>query len=217
MSAAVLWVVVAVLAVVDWVAVARHDRTTERVAKPAALVALVLVALASGATDSGAGRWLTVALLFSLVGDVALLGDTMRRFLLGVGAFLLGHLAYVASFVALGLAAPAWAWIAVPVLGAATYATRRVVPSAYAQSGAVLAGAVAAYTAVLAGMLVGACLTGEPLVAAGATLFVVSDGALAVVRFDRPRNGSHLVVMVTYHAAQALLTIGVLIATGAVT
>ena len=50
--------------------------------------------------------WFVVALVFSLVGDVALMLDS-DRFVLGLGAFLVAHVAYIVGF-----------WIDPPAVGA---------------------------------------------------------------------------------------------------
>ncbi len=207
-----IWVVPAVFALVDWWAVAREDRRTETWAKPATLVALVVTALALGAADSTAGRWLVVALVFGLLGDIALLGDSVARFQAGVAAFLVGHLAYLVCFAALGLPRPGWSWAVLAVLAVTVVVTRDVVPATYRQGGAGLAVPVAVYTVVIGAMLVCAWFTGEPLVALGATVFVTSDATLSVDRFVRPLPHAHLVVMVTYHVGQALIVLGVLAA-----
>ncbi len=72
------------------------------VAKPAASACFVAVALAAGATGSAYGWWVLAALLLSAIGDVALLDRSATMFLLGLGSFLLGHLAYVVAFAAAG-------------------------------------------------------------------------------------------------------------------
>jgi uncharacterized membrane protein YhhN len=154
-----------------------------------------------------------VALLLGLVGDVALLGSDLSRFRVGLAAFLLGHLAYVACFAGLGLTFPAWSWSGLLVLAGTLLATRRVLPATYRLEGLGLALPVAVYTAVIAAMLLCAWWTGEPLVAAGASVFVVSDATLAVDRFVAPLPRAKLVVMVTYHVGQALIAAGVLAAT----
>jgi uncharacterized membrane protein YhhN len=205
-----VWVVPAACAAVDWWAVARGDHRVETWAKPATLAALVLVAVTLGAGDSAAGRWLLAALGLSLVGDVMLLGDSQRRFLLGLSAFLAGHLAYVVSFVLLGLDGAAWSPLAWLVLAAALVTTRRVVPSAHAASGLSLALPVVVYTVVIGVMVVLAFGTGRPLVAVGAAVFAASDSLLAVNRFVRPRRWAPVAVMVTYHLGQALIVAGAL-------
>jgi uncharacterized membrane protein YhhN len=208
-----IWVLPAVLALVDWYAVARGDRRTETWAKPATLLALVVVALALDAGDSPAGRWLLVALALGLAGDAFLLGASDTRFRLGLGAFLLGHLAYVASFGLLGLDPAGWAWAAWLVLFACLVATRRVVPATFLRGGRALALPVAVYTVVIGAMVIVAFDTGEPLVAAGASVFAASDSILAVDRFVEPRRWAPVAVIVTYHVGQALLVAGVLSAT----
>ena len=53
--------------------------------------------------------------------------------------------------------------------------------------------------------------TGDVLVGArGAALFVVSDTVLALGKFVEARPWTRLVVIVTYHLAQALLVVGLL-------
>jgi uncharacterized membrane protein YhhN len=209
----VIWVLPAVVALVDWYAVARGDRRTETWAKPATMVSLLVTALVLGATDTGAGRWLLVALVLGLAGDVFLLDESDTRFRLGLGAFLVGHLSYVACFLVLGLDTPSWAWLAWVVLLTCLLVTRQVAPATYVRDGWALAGPVALYTVVIGAMVIVAFDTGEPLIAVGASVFAASDSILAVDRFVRPRPWARIVVMVTYHVGQALIVAGLLAAT----
>lgn len=208
-----VWAVPAVPALVDWYAVSREDRRTETWAKPATLVALIAVALVLGAADSAPGLWLLAALVLGLVGDVLLLGDSDTRFRLGLASFLVGHVAFIVSFLRLGLDQPGWLWIAWLVLFACLIATRRVVPATFLRGGRALAIPVAIYTVVIGGMLIVAFDTGEPLIAVGAAVFAASDSILAVNRFVSPRPWAPVAVMVTYHVGQALIVAGVLAAT----
>lgn len=212
MSTETLWLLPAALALVDWYAVARDDRHTETWAKPAVLIALVVTAAALGAPDTTAGRWLLVALVLGLVGDVALLSESLPRFLVGVWAFLVGHLAYVVCFVVLGLEAPGWGWLSLVALALALTVTRGVVPATHRLHGGRVSVPVAIYSGVIGTMLVLAWLTGEPWVAAGATVFVTSDATLSVNRFVRPVPHGRLALMITYHVGQALIVVGVLAA-----
>lgn len=209
-----LALLVTVLAVADWWAVAREDRRAEALVKPATLLALTAAAVAGGATGDPAGRWLVAALLLGALGDWFLLADSDRRFLGGLGAFLLGHTAYVACFATLGLTLSAWTAAGGLALLGALVAGRRVLPAALADRGPSTALPVAAYMAVIGAMLVAAWATTDPLVALGATVFVASDTVLALDRFARPRRWTapwpHLAVMVTYHLGQALVVVGVL-------
>jgi uncharacterized membrane protein YhhN len=64
---------------------------------------------------------------------------------------------------------------------------------------------------VIGAMAVTGWATGRPLVGLGASLFVVSDTVLALGKFVQPRPWTSVVVMVTYHLAQALIVAGLLI------
>lgn len=205
------WVVAAAAAPLDWWAATTGSRRAEAVLKPLVLVALVAAATSMGALDTAAGRWLLAALALSLAGDVALLSDSEPRFVVGLGSFLLAHLAYVVSFALTGMPSGRLALAgAVLVALAAAAAGRRIVPAAHREGGPGLAGACAAYMAVIGVMVVAAWATARPLVALGAAVFMVSDTVLAWNRFVRPVRLGTLAVMATYHVAQALLLLGLL-------
>ena len=207
----VLWALVAGFAVLDWYAVWRGSRGLERLAKPLTMVALLAAAVSMGAADTPSGRWLLAGLVLGLLGDVALLSDSEPRFLAGLSAFLLGHLAYVAAFLPVGpqslvAALPG----AVLVLLLVALVGRPVLRAAAAQGGPGLGAAVAAYMLVIGAMVVTGWGTARPLVAAGASVFMVSDAVLAHARFVREWRPAHLLVMVTYHLGQVLIVLGLL-------
>lgn len=210
MQLVLAWVATGVVAVVDWWAVASGRRGVERWAKPAVMVALGSVALALGAADTATGRWVLAALALGLVGDVALLGDSEARFLAGLGAFLVGHLAWVAAFVAAGLESPVLGLVGCLVVVVALVLGRAIVPGAHRDGGVALAAPVVVYMGVIAAMAVTGWATGRLLVGLGAGLFVVSDTVLGLGRFERERRHTGLVVMVTYHGGQMLLVAGLL-------
>lgn len=210
MTSSLLWVLPVTLALIDWTAVARHDRRTETWAKPATLIALLGVAATLGATDRPGGGWLLVALAFGLLGDVLLLSDTVTRFQAGLGAFLLGHLAYLACFVGVGLDEGTWALVGTLVTAAALVVARGVLPATQRSDGAALSVPVAVYMAVISAMTIAAWATGEWLIALGASVFLASDTILAVNRFVRPMTWARVAVMMTYHVGQALIVLGVL-------
>lgn len=211
MIVALLWGLTAVLAVADWVAVARGDRRTETWAKPGTLLALLAAAAASGATEQPGGWWLLVALAFGLLGDVMLLGTSERRFQAGLGAFLVGHLAYLVCFLVIGFDAPAWTVAGVLVVAVALTAARRVLPAVHRDAGMALSVPVAVYMGVISAMTLAAWATGVPLIAIGASVFLASDTILAIDRFVAPRSWARPAVMVTYHLGQALIVLGVLL------
>lgn len=204
---------VALVAPLNWWAVAARAQRREWVSKPLVLALLVVTAWLGGASGSAAGWWLLTALGLSLLGDVALLSDTTSRFVLGLGSFLLAHVSFVVAFVLLGMPRADLALVGLVLVAAlAAVVGRRVVPSAWREGGPALGGAVTAYMAVIGVMVVAAWATGQPFVALGASVFMVSDAVLAMDRFVRERRLGALAVMTTYHVAQALLVVGILTA-----
>lgn len=208
---AVLWGLVAGFAALDWYAVWRGARRLEWLAKPLTMVALIGAAWSMGAPDTASGRWLLAALAFGLLGDIALLSESEPRFLAGLAAFLVGHLALVAAFLPVGPQSLAAALPAVGlVLLLVVVVGRPVLVSSRREGGAGLGGAVAAYMLAIGAMVVTAWGTERPLVALGASVFMVSDAVLAHVRFVRPWAPSRIVVITTYHVGQALIVLGLL-------
>jgi uncharacterized membrane protein YhhN len=202
---------VAVAAPLDWWSVAVRGRRREWVLKPLVLALLIVTAWSLGAPDSAAGWWLLAALALSLVGDIALLSDSDPRFVVGLGSFLVAHLAFMVAFAHLGMPRADLGLVGLALVVVMTVVVgRRVVPAARAEGGPALAGAVTAYMTVIGAMVVTAWVTGHPLVALGATVFMVSDAVLALDRFVGARRFGSLAVMVTYHLGQVLIVLGVL-------
>ena len=203
-------IALALVAALDWSAVQRQWVRVERVAKPLVIVVLGCLAFTMGATDHDIGRFLLVALGFSLVGDIFLLGKEAVDFSGGLVSFLVAHIALVLGFLTLG-AEPRWALlgllIAVPLSLAAG---RRIVRAATHEGGAALGGAVTAYLVVIVAMVAAASGTARPLVFLGALAFLVSDTVLVLDRFVGPRSNARMLVIVTYHLGQVMMVVGAL-------
>ncbi|MFB7967276.1 lysoplasmalogenase [Streptomyces rubiginosohelvolus] len=173
------------------------------VAKP-----LLMPLLAGYAALRGAPRLLVAALLFGWGGDVFLLADNDLAFLVGMGSFAVGHVCYLTLF---GRAegrgrAPA------PLVTGAGYAVVLVVflvliwPDLPADLRIPLTG----YSLLLTAMAWRAGVFG-PYAAAGGALFLLSDALIATGIAEWPQAPApDFWVMLTYIAAQALLTLGVL-------
>ncbi|MCU1659241.1 MAG: YhhN family protein [Pseudonocardiales bacterium] len=205
-------VLTALVAAADWVAVARRMRGVELAAKP---LTLVLLIVAAGFADLGDAKpWVVAALVFGLLGDVALLfadeGSTDVPFLIGLGSFLVGHLAYVAAFSRHGLHGLDVVAGGLVVGGATVLALPRVLRSARRSGGTGLAAVVGLYAAALATMTVLGVGTAAVLTAIGALLFLASDLTLAWDRFVQPLLRGPVLVAVTYHLAQLLIVIGLI-------
>ncbi len=151
------------------------------------------------------------------VGDVSLLGEEKRPFVVGTAAFGVGHLAYLAAFVPRrrreqrlvddrGAQTLAGVWaVSAPMM--AWHARRSGV-----------APVVATYSALLTSMVVAATRldrsqspAARRLIAAGALLFLASDATLGLRKFvlDEPSPLVEGAVMATYTGAQLLISEGV--------
>lgn len=208
-SAVVFLLCAAVVALVDWWAVAAGRRRVEMILKPLTMSLLVAVAATAGDPSDDVRVWLVVGALLGLVGDMALLGGGEAAFMTGLAAFALGHLAYAVAAMSIGFDA-GWAAVGV-VFMAALLAFRfvsRIVPGARRAGGAVLAGAVLFYACVITLMVVSAWGTGAWLAGVGAMCFAASDWVLGHQRFVGPLPGGRLSVMVPYHVGQAMLIVG---------
>lgn len=167
----------------------------------------LLLAWFLAAAPAGRMRTLvTIALGWSWLGDLGLMGSGETWFLAGLGAFLVAQLVYIVAF---------WPWRDASVL-------RRPAPLApYVLAPVALLAwlwpdlddltvPIAVYAVVIVAMAVLA--TGiRPSVAVGAALFVVSDALIAVGSLTQlvqlPAHGFW--VMATYLGAQALIVRGV--------
>lgn len=205
----VLVAIAALLALVDWWAVAGSHRRLEVFAKPATMAVLVGVAAVAGDAPGDVRTWLVIGAAFGLIGDVALLGNGETAFMAGLAAFAIGHIAYVVSATLVGFD-PLWALPGVTFMLALLgfRFVSRTVPGARRHGGAVLAGAVVFYATVIATMVVTSWATAAWAAALGGTLFAVSDWVLGYQRFVAPLPGRNLPVIVPYHVGQALLIIG---------
>lgn len=208
-----LLVVAAVVAVGDWAAVHWRLFRLEYLLKPLTLA--LLVAAASVADLGAAQPWVITALALGLLGDVGLMlsrGDTDPPFLAGLGAFLLGHVAYLVAFAVTGLRGIDLLAGLLVSAGVAAAFLPPVLRGAARTAGRPFAGVVSAYALLLAAMATLAVGTGIVATAVGGVLFLISDTLIARQRFVARMRHGDLLVMVTYHLAQALILIGLIAA-----
>jgi len=206
---AVAWVLLglaAVLAAGDWVAVAAGNRRLEYVCKPATMVALVGVAATIQPAAAAQQRWWLLALALGLCGDVLLMLP-QDGFVAGLGAFLLGHIAYIAGFQAAGVPATAVGlWLA-PLLLVLLVVLPRAIRGVIKAGRGTLVAPVVVYALVISVMAASALASGSRLAAAGGLLFLGSDGLIAYRRFVGDRPWMRLTIIVTYHLGQAALVL----------
>ncbi len=195
---------------VDWWAVGTSRRRVELVAKPVTMATLVGVAAVAGSAPGEVRLWLVVGAVLGLVGDVALLDDGETSFMVGLGAFAIGHLAYAVAALGTGFElAPALAGAAFTIVLLAYRFVPRTLAGARRHGGDVLAGAVVFYAMVISLMVITSWGTAIWMAAAGASLFAISDWILGYQRFVGPLPGGRVSVHAPYHIGQGLLIVGV--------
>ena len=198
--------VAGVLAVLNWLAVARQTKALEYVAKPGTLAALIGVAVALDPIDSDIRVWFVAALVLSLLGDVFLMLPA-DRFVAGLASFLLAHVAYTVGFNLHAGTATAFVVASLIVSAVAVVLAVPILRGLRAGGHQALAGPVIAYMVVISAMLVSALATGNIWAIVGATLFFTSDALIAWNRFVRPLSFAPVAIMVTYHLGQAGLVL----------
>ncbi|MDG9715052.1 lysoplasmalogenase [Streptomyces sp. DH24] len=204
----VLLATFALVVAVDLTAlVAGHD-TAHTIAKP-----LLMPLLAAWAAASGAPRLLVAALLFGWAGDTLLLFDADAAFLAGMGCFAAGHVCYLALFgpyVRAGAPLRARARLLVPGYAVALAGT---VALLWPDLPAGLRVPVALYSALLTAMACTAAVRIGVVAGLGGALFLLSDTLIATGIADWPQlPRPDFWVMLTYVAAQSLLTAALLAA-----
>jgi alkenylglycerophosphocholine/alkenylglycerophosphoethanolamine hydrolase len=209
-------ILVAALAVIDWVAADRKIKPLEYFAKPATMLAL-LGWLWLNAGFGGSMLWFTLGVIFCLLGDVFLM-IPRDLFIFGLGAFLVGHICYI---VGLNNSPPFinyWGGLVILELGIYIYwLYPRLARGLKLKGQNQLRIPVLVYALVISLMVYSALMTltrpGWSIAAAisasvGALLFYASDSMLAWDRFLKPLTHARLRVMVTYHLGQAGILLG---------
>jgi uncharacterized membrane protein YhhN len=204
------------IAVLDWLAVAKGWRKVEYFAKPGVMVALLAWLVVNGGL-TGQMIWFAIGLAFSLAGDVFLMLP-QEQFIAGLVSFLLAHVAYLIGFnPSLPPLNPGSLILAVLVFGTAIQIYRRISAGLQTSGKSSLKAPVLVYSIVISLMLLSALITlirpewnaAPALVAsAGALLFFLSDTLLAWNKFVSALPYGRLLVMVSYHIGQILITIG---------
>jgi uncharacterized membrane protein YhhN len=215
---------VAVIAVLDWAAVAKGWKKIEYFAKPTTMVMLFVALALAGGFSATALICFGLGIIFSLAGDIFLMLSN-RWFIAGLAAFLLAHISYIVGLNSpLGDASPLWAIVIGIILAlAAARVLRPILAGVREKRQEKLVVPVIAYGTVITLMLLSAILTiyrtdwktsASGLVSLGAILFYFSDVILAWNKFVRPIRNGRVVNMVAYHLGQIALISGVVIQFG---
>ncbi len=205
------------VAILDWMAVWQGWRRLGYLAKPFTIVFL-FAWLTFQTSLQGPALWFGIGLLFSLAGDVFLMLST-RFFMMGLASFSLVHLAYLIGFmVPFPGEGYAGALALVFAIGGLAFLVMRKITTAQISRGLKkLVYPTIFYALLISLMLLSALWTlfrqdwntgNAVLVSIGALLFYSSDLTNAWIRFVNPVRSGRVIVMITYHAGQMLLIVG---------
>jgi len=171
-------------------------------AKLLASLGFIATAISAGALRHRYGQVILAGLLLSLGGDMFLTNTSQQAFLLGLGSFLLAHIAYIIAFTIKGLNFR-WAVVAaIPVVLIAALVTLWLEPNLPDK----LALPVHVYIAVISAMVIaefGSKGAGaSTLVLAGALLFFGSDLSVAAQRIMQSEFPTLIWGLPMYYAGQ---------------
>lgn len=204
-------------AFLDWASTWKGWKVRLYIAKPATLIFLILWTLQISSWQ-GHMLWFGLGLCFSLLGDIALLLSP-RFFMVGLGSFLLAHIAYLIGFNQQPAPLSMGVTLAAVMVGLVASVVLRLIRPGIARAphGKRFLTAVLFYGVTLTFMLLSALITlfrpeWQPLhammAAIGAALFFTSDSLLGYDRFVRKLKHGQSYVHLTYHLGQACLIIG---------
>ena len=169
-----------------------------------AVPVLALLGWLQDAPPSAYRRWISIGLMFSLLGDI-LLAWPVDLFVYGLGAFLFAHLAYLKAYL-VDCRRPA-----LPALALALLAGISLLSVMAAKGLGDLLIPVCIYALTISAMLWRALARlGVPgiasrsawLGAGGALLFVLSDSLIGINRFVSPFAGADVAIILTYWFGQ---------------
>jgi uncharacterized membrane protein YhhN len=187
----------AVAAIANWYSRVKRNDSIELISKPLTTIGAIAIAALAGGPAS-ATTVTIVALALCLIGDVALLG-AVDKFVVGLAAFLLGHIAFVVMFGLRGF--DRWTLAGIAIIGCALLLGTTAVPIVRGAAAKGFGVPVRAYLVVITSMCILGWATGNWLIMLGSTAFIVSDSILGWGQFVAERKWMHLAIMVTYHVA----------------
>jgi uncharacterized membrane protein YhhN len=215
-------IIVFILAILNWIAVERHWKVVEYIAKPGTMVALLWWIGQSAGWD-GSMLWFTLGVIFCLGGDVFLMLPE-KFFILGLVSFLLGHVCYVVGFNNAPPYINLLGIVAIVVLGIYIGWLYPRLAAGLTKTGKLaLKIPVLIYSLVISLMVYSAVMTwtrqGWTTQAAlwasvGAVLFLTSDSILAWDRFLTRFTHARLFTMITYHLGQVGIVLSAILFAG---
>ncbi len=181
--------------------------------KPLASACFVVLALHNGGLESSFGQLIVAGLIFCMAGDILLIPPAPPAFLAGMGAFAIGHVAYIGAFVAYGVSFSLITVVAALAMGLLLLLILRWLwPHLEA-----FRYPVATYCLIIGVMVVASLATTTPTsvtphlpLTIGAVSFAVSDIAVARDQFVHRSFFNRLWGLPLYYGAQLLLAMSII-------
>ncbi|TYP69381.1 lysoplasmalogenase [Paenibacillus methanolicus] len=146
-------------------------------------------------------QWLLlIGLFFCMLGD-----GLLHWFVVGLSAFLIGHLFYAASFLTRWRFSAARLAAVAPIAAYAAWIGSHLIDALSRDGREALIVPVLLYIAVIAAMAFTAVMTGQRKAIFGSLLFLASDSILSWNMFVSDIAYAGPLIMITYYAAQFLL------------
>jgi len=205
-----------VIALIHLVAILSENRLVADSSKVLLIPMLIGFAFQSFKNHKPVLRLLLIALFFCWAGDTLLIFTEQNElfFLLGLAAFLLGHIGYIFTFrksvdttkPAKSLPAIYYGLPIVYAVGLLIFLLPKLGDMAIP---------VIAYAIVISMMCVAAMWRWSNttkfsfmMVTTGAIVFVISDSLIAINKFHTPFSAASILIMITYIKAQYLIVVG---------
>lgn len=179
--------------------------------KPATMLLIIALAIYGSGLETTFAKWVVIALIFSLFGDIFLMFEN-RWFIHGLISFFIAHIFYIIAFwnsFTLNMSSHISLLAAICLLIFSVWFYLFLLDYVLDEGGITLALAVAAYFIVIAMMMWSASLVGSSMLIVASLLFVISDAILAYDKFRHPFRIAEHLVMITYFTAQLLFALSV--------
>ena len=204
-----------IILVADLIAVFLNNESWRYFTKPLVVISLIVYfILQTSSVQSDLKKWILLALVFSLGGDIFLLFESKDPvfFLLGLSSFLIAHIFYIVFFHFVRIRENIAGNILLLLVVVVYYTALMTILSPYLES---LKLPVRIYGVVISFMLLLALHTGSItnknaslMIIIGAVLFIISDSLLALNKFYASFDYAGMAVMLTYGLAQLFIAEG---------
>ncbi len=215
MAKQILLVLFFISLIVNITSVQLGNETLQYFSKPLIVSSLLIYfLLQTKDTANGLVKWVALALVFSLMGDVLLIFVPKKDifFLLGLSAFLIAHIFYIIFFHLVRIREKVKSNIWLLLIVVVYYAALIILlsPHLYEMMLPVrIYGIVISFMFMLAMhmLFIKNKIAGKWMML-GALLFVISDSVLAIDKFYKPFEQAGVIIMLTYGLAQLFIVKG---------